>query len=66
MREWAWKYWLSSFACLLFLLVLSGTGRAQEDEIIAGGKGKYEKYCAGCHGHAAKGDGPLSQMLQAE
>lgn len=36
---------------------------AQEDEIIAGGKGKYEKYCAVCHGPTAKGNGPLAKML---
>jgi mono/diheme cytochrome c family protein len=36
---------------------------AQEDEIIAGGKIKYEKYCATCHGHQAKGDGPSAALL---
>jgi len=37
---------------------------AQEDEIIAGGKGKYAQYCAACHGPLAKGDGTLATMLK--
>jgi hypothetical protein len=36
---------------------------AQEDEIIAGGKIKYDKYCATGHGHTAKGDGPSAVIL---
>jgi mono/diheme cytochrome c family protein len=40
-----------------------GVVYAQEDEIIAGGKLKYDKYCATCHGPKAKGDGPSAAIL---
>jgi mono/diheme cytochrome c family protein len=36
---------------------------AQEDEIIAGGKLKYQQYCANCHGPAGKGDGEMAKLL---
>ena len=48
---------------LVLIFLLSKTAFAQEDEIIAGGKLKYQKYCANCHGPAGKGDGPLAKML---
>ena len=35
----------------------------QEDEIIAGGKLKYQQYCANCHGPAGKGDGEMAKLL---
>jgi mono/diheme cytochrome c family protein len=38
-------------------------GWAQEDEIIAGGKIKYQQYCANCHGSAGKGDGEMAKLL---
>jgi mono/diheme cytochrome c family protein len=38
-------------------------GLAQEDEIIAGGRLKYEKYCASCHGMDAKGNGEMARWL---
>ena len=39
------------------------TAYAQEDEIIAGGKGKYQQYCAGCHGPTGKGNGSMAPLL---
>jgi mono/diheme cytochrome c family protein len=51
------------FVFLFFFRLDAGTGHAQEDEIIAGGRGKYDKYCASCHGPKAQGDGPLATML---
>src|SRR4051812_10430311 len=52
---------------VLVALMISGIianhARAQEDEIIAGGSGKYQKYCASCHGSAGKGNGDLAAML---
>jgi mono/diheme cytochrome c family protein len=36
---------------------------AQEDEIIAGGKIKYQQYCATCHGTTGKGDGKMASLL---
>lgn len=63
MSRWVSKNLFSGFAFTFMLWVLAAVSYAQEDEIIAGGKGKYTKYCASCHGNAAKGDGPLAQML---
>lgn len=40
-----------------------GIAHAQEDEIIAGGKGKYQKYCASCHGQTGKGNGDMAALL---
>jgi hypothetical protein len=36
---------------------------AQEDEIIAGGKIKYQHYCAHCHGATGKGDGEMAALM---
>jgi mono/diheme cytochrome c family protein len=36
---------------------------AQEDEIIAGGKLKYQQYCASCHGETGKGDGAMAALM---
>jgi mono/diheme cytochrome c family protein len=36
---------------------------AQEDEIIAGGRLKYQQYCAQCHGPTGTGDGEMAQLL---
>lgn len=38
-------------------------GWAQEDEIIAGGKIKYQQYCANCHGETGTGDGKMAALL---
>jgi mono/diheme cytochrome c family protein len=63
MSNWVSKDFFSGFACIFMFWLLATASYAQEDEIIAGGKGKYTKYCASCHGNAAKGDGSLAQML---
>ena len=50
----------------LLLIMASGAAhhaQAQEDEIIAGGKAKYQQYCASCHGAAGKGDGAMAALL---
>jgi mono/diheme cytochrome c family protein len=36
---------------------------AQEDEIIAGGKIKYQQYCANCHGETGTGEGKIAALL---
>jgi len=36
---------------------------AQEDEIIAGGKIKYQHYCATCHGATGKGNGEMAALM---
>jgi mono/diheme cytochrome c family protein len=43
--------------------LLFGLAYAQEDEIIAGGKGKFLRYCASCHGQTAKGNGDMAALL---
>ena len=37
--------------------------RAQEDEIVASGRGKYQRYCASCHGPSGKGNGEMTALL---
>ena len=51
------------FTAILLLLLIPRGGWAQEDEIIAGGQIKYQKYCATCHGPAGKGDGEMAKFL---
>lgn len=44
---------------MIALLGLSRQGVAQEQEVAAVGKPLYEDNCMACHGHTAKGDGPM-------
>ena len=56
----------SMSSALLIALVCWATplhGWAQEDEIIAGGKIKYQQYCANCHGATGKGDGEMAALM---
>jgi mono/diheme cytochrome c family protein len=64
-RTWQWARPSKELVLLIIALLWlwRGVAVAQEDEIIAGGKSKYEKYCANCHGRSAKGDGPFAAML---
>lgn len=43
--------------------ILVSPTNAQEDEIIAGGKTRYQQYCANCHGPAGKGDGEMAALF---
>ena len=49
------------------MLIIGGAvfhpARAQEDEIVAGGRGKYQRYCASCHGPSGKGNGEMTALL---
>lgn len=63
MRTWLARPLLISLAFVSAFLLFTEPGFTQEDEIIAGGRGKYEQYCAACHGPLAKGDGPLTKLL---
>lgn len=51
----------------IVLLLIMGMGMSpawgQEEEIIAGGRQLYQKFCVSCHGPRAMGDGPLSESL---
>lgn len=44
---------------ILMAVTPVSAGLAQE----LGGQGIYLEYCAGCHGKAAKGDGPLADLM---
>ncbi len=52
----------------VILLLIMGIGIspawAQEQDVIAGGRQLFQKFCASCHGTQAKGDGPLSESLK--
>lgn len=49
---------------LLILGMGMSSGWAQEQDVIAGGRQLFQKFCASCHGTQAKGDGPLSESLK--
>lgn len=60
---------LKLFAChvsMAFLIMGMGmhSGWAQEQDVIAGGRQLFQKFCSSCHGTQAKGDGPLSESLK--
>lgn len=52
-----------SLALLVMGLGMS-SGWAQEQDVIAGGRHLFQKFCVSCHGTQAKGDGPLSESLK--
>lgn len=60
-----WIRGRSLTGCLLIacVWVVPRLGMAQEAEIIAGGKQKYDRYCAYCHGPGGKGDGEMKKLL---
>jgi mono/diheme cytochrome c family protein len=53
-----WRYYLITVG-ILVLGVLPQPGVAQEQEVAKAGRPLYEDNCMVCHGHAAKGDGPM-------
>ncbi len=55
--------WQGSLALLILGMGMS-SGWAQEQDVIAGGRQLFQKFCASCHGTQAKGDGPLSEALK--
>ncbi len=50
-------------ACALSGALFAFAGAASADDI---GRAEYMNFCAGCHGVAGKGDGPLIPILQIE
>jgi len=54
---------LAGVTTLALLWATPGTSLAQEDEIIAGGRLQYQRYCVVCHGETGKGDGILAETL---
>jgi mono/diheme cytochrome c family protein len=53
----------NSLLSLVFGCITVSPVNAQEDEIIAGGKIKYQQYCANCHGPAGKGNGEMALLF---
>jgi len=45
----------------LILALLAGPAMAETDPVA--GEGVFLTFCAGCHGAAAKGDGPTAKVL---
>lgn len=58
MQQKKWGCSLLVAGSLLLGLPLQ-EGRAQEKEVAALGRPLYEDNCMACHGHTAKGDGPM-------
>ncbi|MBI3245502.1 MAG: c-type cytochrome [Deltaproteobacteria bacterium] len=58
MQQKKWGCSLLMAGSLLLGLPLQ-EGRAQEKEVAALGRPLYEDNCMACHGHTAKGDGPM-------
>lgn len=54
--------WNISLALLIMSMGMSPVW-GQEEEIIAGGRLLFQKFCVSCHGSRAMGDGPLSGSL---
>lgn len=55
--------WLVGLIAAILFCATPHFSFAQEDEIIGGGKIKYQKYCANCHGPAGKGNGEMAALL---
>jgi mono/diheme cytochrome c family protein len=61
--RWPREGRLVGLVTLLFLAAMEGSGRAQQEEVVAAGKREYQWYCEFCHGAQGKGDGPMVQDL---
>ncbi len=53
---------------LALVLFTFGCRQASEQDIehrvqVAAGKSSFRAYCAGCHGHDGKGDGPAAEYM---
>lgn len=55
-KRWRRSLWITG-SLLLGLSLQEGS--AQEKEVAATGRPLYEDNCMACHGHTAKGDGPM-------
>ncbi len=54
------------FAAGIIVLSCSGTAFAGQASTAASGSGLFTNYCASCHGPQAKGDGPMTAVLQVK
>ena len=52
------------FFSTIFLAAIIPVAAAQAQEV--NGQEIYQEYCAGCHGEAARGDGPLSEVMSVK
>jgi mono/diheme cytochrome c family protein len=57
------RKFLASSSTLILLLGLPRTSLAQDEGVLTHGKQEYQSYCATCHGAAAKGNGPMAELL---
>src|SRR6516225_950228 len=54
---------LLALAAITSLTFVTSEAFAQQKEGAPPGKGSFVRYCAGCHGADAKGDGPKAATL---
>jgi len=57
---------VTPFAAGLIVLSCAGTAFAGQASTVAAGSGLFTNYCASCHGPQAKGDGPMTSVLQVK
>jgi mono/diheme cytochrome c family protein len=65
-QKWMNRWKFAGVMVVTLLWAMAGMSRAQQEEVVAGGKQEYLKYCATCHGMEGKGDGPSAGMLKTK
>jgi len=54
------------FATICALLIAAPAQSLAQDANVQAGEREYRMACAGCHGEAGLGDGPLAGILEIE
>jgi hypothetical protein len=57
------KYLTAFFGCLVATALLTSPAHAQAFEEYSG-EATYYRFCASCHGEQARGDGPVSAVIE--
>lgn len=65
-KGWIKKGSLAGLVAAVLLWVIPGTGLAQEEEVVTGGKFEFQNHCAICHGLDGKGNGPMANLLEVK